>query len=110
MGILTSLMRRRTPSSLGIAARLGYPAQVQTCGRTAPGALSSHHTLHSTTDKYIFNIYCTLSISHAPQPTDVRRFYPADVNLQLTWHGDVKPGALIRREHDVFMLNRWVAT
>jgi serine/threonine protein kinase len=41
---------------------------------------------------------------------DGQVFYPADVNLQLTWHGDVKPGALIRREHDVFMLNRWVAT
>ena len=37
-------------------------------------------------------------------------FYPADINMQLTWHGDVQPGALIRREHDIFMLERWVAT
>jgi hypothetical protein len=37
-------------------------------------------------------------------------FYPADINMQLTWHSGVKPGALIRREHDTFMLERLVAT
>ncbi len=36
-------------------------------------------------------------------------FYPADINMQLTWHDDVKPGTLIRREHDVFMLGRWAS-
>ena len=36
-------------------------------------------------------------------------FYPADINMELTWHGDVKPGTLIRREHDMFMLGRWAS-
>ena len=36
-------------------------------------------------------------------------FYPADINMQLTWHGDVKPGMLIHREHDMFMLGRWAS-
>jgi hypothetical protein len=36
-------------------------------------------------------------------------FYPADINMQLTWHGDVKPGALIKREHDIFMLECWAS-
>lgn len=30
--------------------------------------------------------------------------YPADINTEIPWHSDVCPGALIRREHDEFML------
>ncbi len=36
-------------------------------------------------------------------------FYPADINMQLIWHDGVKPGTLIRREHDMFMLERWAS-
>ena len=33
-------------------------------------------------------------------------FNLADINMQLTWHEGVKPGALIHRERDMFLLDR----
>ena len=36
-------------------------------------------------------------------------FNLADINMQLTWHEGVKPGALIHRERDMFMLERWAS-
>jgi serine/threonine protein kinase len=32
--------------------------------------------------------------------------YPADINMELTWHENVQPGRLICREHDLFMLDQ----
>ena len=36
-------------------------------------------------------------------------FYPGDINTNLPWHTDVRPGRLISYEHDVYMLDRWAA-
>ena len=36
-------------------------------------------------------------------------YYPADINMQLTWHDDVEPGTLIRHEHHLFMLRCWAS-
>jgi hypothetical protein len=52
------------------------------------------------------SVPCSLISTGGLEEEDV---YPADINMQLTWH-DVEPGALIRHEHDAFMLERWGAT
>jgi hypothetical protein len=59
-------------------------------------------------EKMVVSVRCSLISTGGGEEGDV--FYPADINMQLTWHDGVKPGALIRREHDMFMLKRWMAT
>lgn len=31
--------------------------------------------------------------------------YPLDINTRLDWHQDVKPGGLIKKEHDIFQID-----
>jgi len=33
--------------------------------------------------------------------------YPADINMGVLWHRDVKPCGLIHRDHDIHMLDCW---